>query len=161
MHNWRIQVSNQWHVRKDHVPLCLTIQSALDCDWRSSVQGAKDPNAYTSQKLTSEVTLHLARFLIHEGVTAMTYKLTILVCRSVTRRAWSRTKRSFGTLTEISRIAFQADCIVSTRIGRTFVDKLFTLRASETSSALAFIMCEAVYTASTINTRIWMACVKT
>ena len=62
MFNWRIQVSNQWHVRKDHVPLCLTIQLAFDCDWRSSVQGANDPNAYTSQKLVCEATLHLARF---------------------------------------------------------------------------------------------------
>ena len=62
MFNWRIQVSNQWHVGKDHVSLCLTIQSAFHCDWRSGVQGAKDPNAYTSQKLVSEATLHLASF---------------------------------------------------------------------------------------------------
>ena len=62
MFSWRIQVSNQWHVRKDHVPLCLTIQLAFDCDWHSSVQGANDPNAYTSQKLVCEATLHLARF---------------------------------------------------------------------------------------------------
>ena len=64
MLNWRIQVSNQSHVRKDHVPLWLTIQSAFDCDWRSNVQGAKDPNAYTSQKLVSEATHHFASFKV-------------------------------------------------------------------------------------------------
>ena len=62
MFNWQIRVSNQSHVRKDHVPLWLTIQSAFDCDWRSNVQGAKGPNAYTSQKLVSEATHHFASF---------------------------------------------------------------------------------------------------
>ena len=75
--NWQVQVSNQSHVRKYHMPLWLTIQSAFDCDWRSNVQGAKDPNAYTSQKLVSEATHHLASFnrlllLNHRGTTIIT-----------------------------------------------------------------------------------------
>ena len=62
MHNWEIQVSNQWYAYKGHVSLCLTIHSALDYDWRSTMQRANDPNACASQMVVFKATLHLNWF---------------------------------------------------------------------------------------------------
>ena len=68
-------------------PRATLFDHSVSCDWRSGVQGAKDPNAYTSQKRVSEETLHLASF---KNVAVSLFAITFVKSSSFSAKTYKK-----------------------------------------------------------------------